>query len=232
MATTKYKSPFQLLQASAEAVRRNLPFFIILNLITMLDVVWRMGVNVRDKTHGVEWGDILTDSLFGSSSYPVSESTALILIFVVLTILTSLMLVILSLRAAQIPKVAPMDVWEEFKAKGFRILLIELALVLLIGAGLLLLVLPGLYLIGRLVMAPYILVDQNTKVVEALNRSWELTKGKMWQVYNVLLFGILIALPNLVPIIGPPIALALAIAYSVALPLRYFEMKGAKNGQA
>lgn len=229
MAAKTYKSPLELFKQSYGAVRRNLGVFLILNVLTVLDLAWNLGTNVREKTHGADWGTIFTNSLFGSNgSYPSVGGGILIAVLAILAIILALMAEILAIRAAQHNKVELGDIWNEFKVKGLRLLLLEILLVIIVGAGLILLIIPGVYLIGRLAIAPYVLIDKNTKVVEALNRSWELTKGRMWQIYTVILFGIVLALPNVIPFFGPIIAFALALAYSVALPLRYLELKGRK----
>lgn len=227
MAAKTYQSPLELLKQSYGAVRRNLGVFLLLNVLTVLDIAWQLGTNVREKTHGADWGTIFTNSLFGSNgSYPSVGGGILLAVLAISAIILALMTEILAIRAAQHNKVELRDIWDEFKVKGLRLLLLEILLVIIIGAGLILLIVPGIYLIGRLAVAPYVLIDKNTKAMEALNRSWELSKGRMWQVYSVVLFGVVLALPNVIPFFGPIIGFTLALAYSVALPLRYLELKG------
>ena len=55
--------------------------------------------------------------------------------------------------------------------------------------GLILLILPGLYICIRLVLCEAIIVAENTWGIECCQRSMELTKGKFWRVLLWLLGG-------------------------------------------
>jgi hypothetical protein len=57
----------------------------------------------------------------------------------------------------------------------------------LIGLGFLLLVVPGLYMAARLFAVPLVIVLEQKGPIEALTRSGELTKGRMWHVFLTLL---------------------------------------------
>lgn len=76
--------------------------------------------------------------------------------------------------------------------------------------GLLLLILPGIYLLVRLQYYSYLLVEhENMTAVEALRKSMEMTRGKFWRLFGFLLIVIL------VNIIG---ALLLGIGLFVTVP--------------
>ena len=57
--------------------------------------------------------------------------------------------------------------------------------------GLVLLILPGIYLCFRLLLCEVIVVAENTWGIECLKRSMELTKGKFWRVFLWALGGCL-----------------------------------------
>lgn len=59
-------------------------------------------------------------------------------------------------------------------------------------AGLILLVIPGIYLWVRLQFVPQILVLEDVGLVQAFRRSWDLVRGSWWRVFgvDVLVFGI------------------------------------------
>lgn len=228
MAAGNIKGVTDIFKESSAIVRRNLYPFIIVNLLAALSVVWQAGLNVRDKTKGTSWRNVLEHGVFGNGgdfSYPGTGAGILAAFFVIASIILALMNVILTVRAAQNKTVNLGEVWEEFKAKAWRLIGVEILFGLIVVVGLILLIIPGIYFIGRLIMAPIILVDQNTGIREAINRSWDLTRGKWVHVYTVILFGVVLSLPNIIPIVGPLVAFALSFLYSVALPLRYFEFK-------
>ncbi len=225
MKEKKYKSVTTIFRESYEVVRRNLGLFLLVNVLSLVSVAWRVGSDLKDKTHGQDWSQVVGHSLFGGGDYPNVGSPFIIFVFLVLTILLALFGVILSLRAAQGKKLSFEAVWAELKAKGGRLFLIELLTILIIGVGFLFLIVPGIILLGRLIMSPFVLLDQNTGIKEAMDKSWAMSKGNMSPILAVIGFGILLGLTNIVPIVGQIVGFGLAVAYSAALPLRYLELK-------
>jgi len=59
--------------------------------------------------------------------------------------------------------------------------------------GFILLIIPGIVFSIRLQFVAYLIVDKNLPPVEAVKKSWEMTKGNTW---NLLFFGILLFLLN------------------------------------
>jgi hypothetical protein len=228
MAAQTLKSPIQLFQESSQAVKRNLSLFIFLNAVSILGTAWDVGLDIRDKASGSGWQQIFVHTFTGGSGPALNGSVTLLLIFA--GVISYLLLAILNVKAAHKAVVDFGEVWETFKALWWKIILVGLVIVVLIVAGLIAFIIPGLYLIGRLALAPAILIDQNTDVMEALNKSWGYTKGHAWPVFLAVGFGVLLEITSVIPFIGPIIATVLAIAYSVAIPIRYFELKGSKSG--
>lgn len=60
--------------------------------------------------------------------------------------------------------------------------------------GFILFIIPGIIFTIKLQFATYLVVDKGNGVVEALTKSWEMTKGVKW---NLFLFWILLALINI-----------------------------------
>jgi uncharacterized membrane protein len=56
------------------------------------------------------------------------------------------------------------------------------------------LIIPGIILLIRLSFFDYLIVDKNSRIVESLKKSWEITKGNTW---NLFLLYILLGLINL-----------------------------------
>jgi membrane-anchored glycerophosphoryl diester phosphodiesterase (GDPDase) len=73
---------------------------------------------------------------------------------------------------------------------------------LLVTAGCIALIIPGLYVSYRLIFSLYVAVIDNSSVLDSLSSSWELTKGRWWLVFRsycliafvVFVFIVLIAL--------------------------------------
>ncbi|MEG4578795.1 hypothetical protein QUA71_04040 [Microcoleus sp. MON1_C5] len=55
---------------------------------------------------------------------------------------------------------------------------------LLVFAGCIALIIPGLYVSYRLIFSLYATVIDNSSVIDSLSSSWELTKGRWWLVFR------------------------------------------------
>lgn len=101
-------------------------------------------------------------------------------------------------------------------------LFIVCALILVIGF--LLLVVPGLFAMQRLLLAPYFLVDQNLGIRESIRRSWRAGKqfsGPLWGVVGIIIG---INFVSWIPVVGWVVSLGLSIMYLNAPALRYIQV--------
>ncbi|MBX4196935.1 hypothetical protein KW801_00050 [Candidatus Saccharibacteria bacterium] len=228
MAKPQLKTLTQLFRESYQAVKRNLSLFVFVNVVTILGTAWNIGLDIRDKTHGSDWGQVLGHGFTGSGDYPHVHG-GLSVFFILVGLILGLIGVFLSFKAAQRKVVSFDEVWEIFKAKWWKVILVEIIIILFILGGLVALVLPGLYLIARLSLAPYVAIDQDGDVTDAIRKSWEMSKNHAWTIFVTVFFGLVLSLPSFIPVVGKLISLILVIAYSVALPIRYFELKNLKE---
>lgn len=83
---------------------------------------------------------------------------------------------------------------------------------LMVGIGLLLFVVPGIYLGIKYSFAAYIFADKGTKVWEAFERSEEMTRGIKWKLLGFSILQFLIILLG---------ALAFGIGLLIAIPVVY-----------
>lgn len=88
---------------------------------------------------------------------------------------------------------------EAFQQANRRLLHLVLAWImfsLLLGAGLLALIIPGFYILYRLVFSLSGTVLDNVSALDSLSNSWELTKGRWWLVFrSSLLISIVVFVP-------------------------------------
>lgn len=91
----------------------------------------------------------------------------------------------------------------------FVYIIANLARSLAIIVGLLLLIIPGIIIAIKLQFLEYLIVDKKMGF-EAINKSWEMTKGVKW---NLFVFGILLAFINILGF------LALIVGLFITLPL-------------
>lgn len=100
--------------------------------------------------------------------------------------------------------------------------------VVLVGGGLLLFVVPGLYIAGKVVLAgPAIVIDGHGPV-SGLGASWRASSGQFLQVFGVVMLGPLaIVLAVFVPYLGELVGIfLLAPVMSLALATVYLESPG------
>lgn len=76
--------------------------------------------------------------------------------------------------------------------------------------GLILFVLPGIFIALRLSMVKLYVVDRNVGPLEAITLSWHATRGQAWQLFGLLLVAILVNLLG---------ALAFGVGLLVTIPL-------------
>ncbi len=85
--------------------------------------------------------------------------------------------------------------FEGFKSKYFKIVLANLIVVALVVIGFIMLIIPGIILLIRLAFVPYLVMDKDMEPMQAVEKSWQLTRGHGWKIFwmAILSFFILIA---------------------------------------
>ena len=78
-----------------------------------------------------------------------------------------------------------------------HVVLTRLVVSVIVGIGLVALLIPGIYFACRLVLAPYLVVEEKLEVSAALRKSWDLTYGRAGTVFLMGLTAIPIAILGL-----------------------------------
>jgi membrane-anchored glycerophosphoryl diester phosphodiesterase (GDPDase) len=93
----------------------------------------------------------------------------------------------------------PVTVGQAFNQANRRLLQligVYIMCVLLVLAGCIALIIPGLYVSYRLMFSSYATVIDNSSVIDSLSSSWELTKGRWWLVFRAFfLIVFIVAVP-------------------------------------
>ena len=214
-------------------VKRNLNVYALIYAIpAVLAIAAVIQVVDDSQRNSWSWGQVLKSSVLGpdwGKGNVSGISTSLAVVLGIAVIIASLMATILNLRAAEAKAPTLGSIWQEFRQHWLWAKLAGLAIMtgLITLVGFILLIVPGVILLWRLFLAPYILIDKKTGVIEALNQSWNMTKGYAWPIYSIILFTIVLALTNIIPFVGGLVAFVLATAYTAAPALRYQELKKA-----
>ncbi len=101
----------------------------------------------------------------------------------------------------------------------------SLVLGVAVAAGLVLLIIPGIYVAVRLQFYGFLIVDQRVGPIESLQKSWEITDGRVWSLLwldlilvGINLLGVLLFVVGLFVTV-PISTLALAYVYRQLLEL-------------
>jgi hypothetical protein len=219
---------FKLFGQSYQIIKRNLDVFLVLFSVGALLALWEtLGRYVEDEPARDWKAFILNRSFGGNVDTGVFAAGGFMFVMSILYVIAYLLLTTAVLRAAQGQKISLGGVWREFVDRWLWLKLIA-AFILFAAAiviGLILLIIPGVILIWRLFLVPFVLIDQKTTIEEAFRRSWRMTRGYAGAIYGVILVALLLSLTSIFPILGPLIAFVLTSIYTVAPALRYQELK-------
>jgi hypothetical protein len=94
---------------------------------------------------------------------------------------------------------------------------------LVVLGGLLLFIVPGLFMLRRYVLAPYYLVDRNLGVFEAMRQSAADSKHFSKAIWGLLGVQLLVAITGIIPFAG----VILQLLYLCAPAVRYYEFQDA-----
>lgn len=240
MANTKEAkigSVFDLPQKSLELVKKNWQMFAVVNILSLLSGVLAIfsSPSKDDQDLGAFGG--AGSLLFGPElAMAVGLGIIVILIFIVAGIFLLAMSTSLELRASKNEKPSFDTLFQTAKKFWLRQLGLFIVMGFIITLGLLLLIVPGIYAIGRLIFAPYVMFDKDLGIIDSLKASANLTKGNAGPVWAAIgltiLFGIGAGIVGGLPVFGELLSTLIIIVFSLILVLRYRELKAAFPGKA
>lgn len=101
---------------------------------------------------------------------------------------------------------------------------------LFIIGGFILLIVPGLYLSGRLMFAPYLSVEKNQGARKSLRESWEATRGNGWKIFwKAFVIGLFMMVGFLALFVGAFITYPVGFIVMVMLYREFFKNKISEN---
>ncbi len=120
-----------------------------------------------------------------------------------------------NLRAARNEEVEIKQMFMGFN-KYLKVVLANLLMFFVVGLGLVILILPGIYVLCRLAFVPYLVMDQDLGPAAALEASWKMTKGYTFTVLGMGLLAFLILIVGLILVFVGVIFAAMWIFVSFA----------------
>jgi uncharacterized membrane protein len=88
--------------------------------------------------------------------------------------------------------------FEGFKGKYFNIVLAHLIVVALTILGFMLLIIPGFIVLCRLAFVSYLVMDKDMEPMQAVERSWQLTRGHGWKIFGMGIISFFLVIGGLI----------------------------------
>ena len=110
--------------------------------------------------------------------------------------------------------------------KFWRFYGVSLLTALIVSVGILLFIIPGLFMLRRYLLAPYYLYDHDLKIMEAMRRSAEDSKQFSGSIWGIIGIQFLIGVIGVFPILALVSAI-LTVVYYCAPTVRYVQIQGA-----
>ncbi len=222
MATPGLTSSFELFTKSKNLVLKNLNTFGILLLLPFL-----LGLFSSIRSRDMNGFQRMTSgsSSFSFSANVVGVGALLGLVILFLMVMANLMVYILSLESAQDKKPGLNELWVALQKYGVRLFLLFIVVALVIFAGLIAFIVPGIIFIRRYFLAPYVMIDQDLSITDTMKESARISKPHSGSVWGIIGVTILLSIPGIIPVVGWAVSFALTSLYLVAPALRYLELK-------
>jgi len=167
-----------------ETAKKNLGFFIVLLVIIgLISIFWEL-IEIVTKI----------------SPFPDLMIRRYVVVSVIINIILDIIVIIMDLGLIKIClnfydglKSKISDLFSQYRLI-FKCIGATILWILMVLPGLILFIIPGIYLGIRFQFYNCFIVDQKTGVIESLRRSWQITQGNVW---NLFLFGLLLTVINI-----------------------------------
>ena len=84
--------------------------------------------------------------------------------------------------------------FDGFRNKYLQIVLANLIVFALVIIGFVLLIVPGIIIACRLAFVPYLVMDKDMEAMQAVEKSWQMTKGHGWKIFWMAILSFFIAI--------------------------------------
>lgn len=87
------------------------------------------------------------------------------------------------LKAVRGERVEIKDLFAVFQRNYWNAVIANFVVGLIVGLGIVMLIVPGIIFACRLAFVPFLVVDREMDVMDALRVSWDMTRGHGWQIF-------------------------------------------------
>jgi uncharacterized membrane protein len=103
----------------------------------------------------------------------------------------------LFLKAARSEPFKTYDIFMAFQ-NIWNVVIANVLVSIIVGIGIVLLIVPGIIFACRLAFVGYLVMDQKMEAIEAVKKSWEMTRGYSWTIFGMSVMSIFIAIAGLI----------------------------------
>ena len=90
------------------------------------------------------------------------------------------------------------DIFVVFQKNYWNAVIANIVVGIIVGLGIVMLIVPGIIFACRLAFVPYLVVDREMDVMDALRVSWDMTRGYGWQIFLMGLLAIPVVILGLI----------------------------------
>lgn len=101
------------------------------------------------------------------------------------------------LKAVRGERVEIKDMFSVFQRNYWNVVIANIVVAVIVGLGMVMLIVPGIIFACRLAFVPYLVVDKEMDVMEALRVSWNMTRGYGGHIFLMGLMSIFIFIGGL-----------------------------------
>lgn len=170
----------------------------------------------------------ITKTLNDMSDTTIVLSLVAIVGSIMLAVYLSIAVTLTQLKSAKGVKTSFSEAINDAQPYLWRFIgLTGLSAIIIIG-GLVLFILPGLIASFFLMFSALILINENTGIIEALKKSYNLVKQNWKVVLSLVIVMLAVQLPSSVPVIGSAITTVLSIMYFCLPAIIYTQLTARK----
>ena len=136
------------------------------------------------------------------------------------------------LKAVRGERIEVRDIFVVFQRNYWNAVIANIVVSIIVGMGIVMLIVPGIIFACRLAFVPYLVVDREMDVMEALRVSWDMTRGYGWQIFLMGLLAIPVVIIGLVCLFVGVVVSVMWISAAFAVIYHAVAMKdGIPEGQ-
>ena len=129
------------------------------------------------------------------------------------------------LKAVRGERIEIRDMFAVFQKNYWNAVIANIVVGVIVGLGIVMLLVPGIIFACRLAFVPYLVVDREMDVMDALRVSWDMTRGHGWQIFLMGFLAFWVVIGGLICLFVGVFISAMWISTAFATMYHSVEMK-------